>query len=284
MDALTKLRYLTRPYRQLTGVGMKHLLFVLIALSLSLATAQVDPRARPLLDGLSDAFATQPETLEATDTTLCTTLYEDGKAQPKACVRIVMDFVNLRMYNETRSQVGDEQQTFKLIYRDGRAAFTTGLSEKAVELPKAQLAAMEEALEDAFDQFTKGTNVLPEDYQRATYDGQVRYGKVLTGEKVTVMTTSSVAIPGLAPSGELALSFIFDTQGCGVGSVVKTPQQGTLLQVFTNPEDPVPYRRYANTTLYTLEGKTPTLLGETKITRYRVNPKLNEALFTFNTQ
>lgn len=284
MDALANVRYLTRPYRELTGVGTKHLLFVLIALSLSLATAQVDPRARTLLDGLSDAFATQPETLEATDTTLCTTLYEDGQAQPEACVRIVMDFVNRRMYNETRTQVGDELQTFKLIYRDGRAAFTTSLSERAVELPKAQLAAMEKALEDAFDQLTEGTNVLPEDYERATYDGQVRYGEVLTGEKVTVTTTSPVAIPGLAPSGELTLGFIFDAQGRGVGSVVKTPQQGTLLQVFTNPEDPVPYRRYANTTLYTLEGKTPTLLGETKITRYRVNPKLNEALFTLKTQ
>ena len=284
MDALANLRHLTRRYRILTGVGTTRLLFVLIALSLSLATAQVDPRARPLLDGLSDALATQPETLEATDTTLCTTLYQDGKAQPEACVRMVMDFANRRIYNETRTQVGDKLQTFKLIYRDGRAAFTTSLSERAVELPKAQLAAMEKAFEDALDQFAEGTNVLPDDVERATYDGQIRYGEVLTGEKVTITTTSPVAIPGVAPSGELALSFIFDPQGRGVGSVVKTPQQGTLLQVYTNPEDPVPYRRYADATLYILEGKTPTLLGETKLTRYRVNPELNEALFTFNTQ
>ncbi len=77
------------------------------------------------------------------------------------------------------------------------------------------------------------------------------------------------------------MSYIFDAQGRVVGSVSKTPQ-GPLLQVYSNPEDPSPYRRFMNTTTYSLiKGKTPTLTGKVKVTRYRVNPTLNDTLFTF---
>ena len=255
-----------------------------MVLLLSSASAQVDPRARVLLDGLDKSFAAQPqpETLEAIDTTICYTFYEGGQAQPEMCVRQVMDFVNRRMYNETRSQFGDEPETFELIYKDGRAIVKDSFSDiEGLELPEAQLAEMEGMFEQIFDQIAGGAAALPDDYERATYDGQVRYGDVLAGRKVTVTMASPITLPGQSPSGKLDVGFVFDAQGRVVGSVSKDPQQGVTLQVYTDPEDPIPYRRFVNTTIYTLKGKTSTLTGKTGVTRYRLNPALNDAMFTF---
>lgn len=265
---------------------MKRLLFLVALIALfSSASAQVDPRARALLDGLDESFAvqTQPETLEATDITFCTTIYEDGKAQPKMCIRQVMDFVNRRMYNETRSKFEDESYSFKLIYKDGRATYKDSFLEAEgmadVASPAAQLTEIEGMFEQLFDQIAGGADAFPDGYERATYDGRVRYGDVLAGQKVTVTMASPVALPG-SPSGNLNLSYIFDAQGRTTGSVSKIPQ-GTLLQVYTDPEDPSPYHRFMNATTYTPKGQTPTLTGESKVTRYRLNPTLNDALFTF---
>lgn len=269
---------------------MKRVFFLVVLVAtffLPFTTAQVDPRARVLLDGFGESFAAQaqaqPETLETTDMTTCYTFYEGGEAQSEMCVRQVMDFVNRRMYNETRSQFGDEPETFKLIYKDGRATVKDSFSEiEGLELPKAQLAEMEGMFEQMFDRIAGGAAALPDDYERATYDGRVRYGNVLAGEKVTVTTALPVALPGQSqsPSGKLDVSYVFD-RGLSVGAVFRDPQRGTILQVYTNPEDPVPYRRFVNSTTYTLKGKTPTLTGKIKVTRYRLNPKLNDALFTF---
>lgn len=267
---------------------MKRVFFlvVMVAAFFPLASAQVDPQARALLDGLDESFGaqTQPETLETTDMTTCYTFYEDGKAQPEMCVRQIIDFVNRRMYSETRSKFEDELHIFKMIYQDGRATYrdsfleAEGLAEE-ISLPEAQLAEIEGTFEQMFDQIAGGAAALPDDYERATYDGRVRYGNVLAGRKVTVTMASPVALPG-SPSEKLDLSYIFDAQGRVVGSVSKTPQ-GPLLQVYSNPEDPSPYRRFMNTTTYSLKGKTPTLTGKVKVTRYRVNPTLNDTLFTF---
>ena len=268
---------------------MKRVFFLVVivaAFFLPLTSAQVDPRARVLLDGLDESFAAQaqPETLETTDITTCYTFYEDGKAQPETCVRQVVDFVNRRMYNETRSKFEDELHIFEMIYQDGRATYrdsfleAEGLAEE-ISLPEAQLAEIEGTFEQMFDQIAGGVAALPDDYERATYDGQVRYGNVLAGRKVTVTMASPVASPG-SPPEKLTLGYIFDAQGRVTGSVSET-SQGTLLQVYTDPEDPSPYHHFMNATSYTLEGKTPTLTGETKITRYRLNPTLDDAMFTF---
>ena len=257
---------------------------VVLVMLFSSASAQIDPRARVLLDGFGESFAAQaqPETLEAIDTTTCYTFYEEGKAQPEMCVRQVMDFVNRRMYNETRSQFGDEPETFKLIYKDGRATVKDSFSEMAgLELPEAQIAEMEGMFEQVLDQISGEANAFPDDYERATYDGRVRYGNVLAGEKVTVTMASPIALPGQSPSGKLNGGFVFDAQGRNVGSIFEDPQQGETLQVYTDPKDPVAYRRFMNSATYSLKGKTPTLTGKIKVARYRLNPTLNDALFTF---
>ena len=70
-----------------------------------------------------------------------------------------MDFVNRRMYNETRSQFGDEPETFELIYKDGRATVKDSFSDiEGLELPEAQLAEMEGMFEQIFDQIAGGAD------------------------------------------------------------------------------------------------------------------------------
>lgn len=253
---------------------------LLVAFSLGcVGLAQVDPRAKALLEGLEEGIAPQPATLETADTTSCYTFYEDGKAQPETCIRIVMDLLNRRLYNESRTLYEGEPANTKLVYQNGRATFTDSISEELFEVPKAQLESLEKMFAQVFEQLS---GPVAPDYQNATYDGRVRYGDVLVGEQVTVKTTIPSVTAGLQPSlkqVETTARYIFDPEGRALGGTAEVPTQGTLLQVYTDPEDPVPYRRYANGTMYTVKGERITLFSKTRVTRYRVNELLNEALF-----
>jgi hypothetical protein len=78
------------------------------------ASAQVDPRAEALLNGLAESFSQAPqleayESLDTMDLTFCFTFYEAGEAQPEMCSRMVMDRTNRRMMQEMHMTFEDEE-------------------------------------------------------------------------------------------------------------------------------------------------------------------------------
>lgn len=261
----------------------------------SLGLAQIDPRAEVLLNSLEDGFALQPDTFETFDTTLCITSYEAGEAQHEACIRMVMDVIDRRMYSETRSEFDGEQYVMEMVYQNGRATMRDDFSfsdedDELFELPKEDVAAIEANFKAMFDQLSEVANAIPEDYQSASYDGEVSYGGVLAGEQVT-MTILMPTFTAEGPSPrETTMRLVFDAQGQHIGSVIDSSQvagleesmgpEGELLVVYTNP---VPYIRVVNTTNYQLEGDNATPLYETRVTRYLVNEPLDETLFELET-
>lgn len=232
-------------------------------------------------------FAPQPETLETADTTFCTTFYEQGKAQPEMCVRFVLDVSKRRMYNETRMEMEGERYLSTLVYQEGRATMKDSFSDEALELPEAQVKTLERTFEQVFEQLSSPETYAPE-YERATYDGPVRYGRVIEGVGVTAKTTAPSFVRGGSspqqpspqqPSPQqVTAQFIFDDKGRVIGSATEASQgtQGTLLMVYDNPEDPIPFRRFAGAAMYAVDGERVTLTGKTRVTRYRVNEPLNE--------
>jgi len=252
-------------------------LVVLLLSSLAtLGLAQLDPRAEALLNGIERDVAPQPDRLETADITFCMTFYEE-EDQPGLCTRVLLDVPNRRMVNETRTEFEDEQEVFKVVYQEGRARVRESFSDGVFELPKTEVESLERTLEELFEQLGDAGAFVPE-YERATYDGPVRYGDVIEGVGVTVETTAPSFMLGQPSPQEVTTQFIFDGEGRAIGAVTETPQ-GRILTVYTNPDDPIPYRRFMNAKAYTLDGEKVTLMSETRVTRYRINEPLDEALF-----
>lgn len=55
--------------------------------------------------------------------------------------------------------------------------------------------------------------MLPEEVERATYDGEVNYGGVLVGEQITATTLTPTFMTGGATVQEATLRFVFDEEG-----------------------------------------------------------------------
>ncbi len=64
-------------------------------------------------------------------------------------------------------------------------------------------------------------------------------------------------------------------------AVLSTVTPERTLQVFENPADPIPLRRMINSKTYLFQEGAPVLLSSQRLTRYRLNPNLDDALFTF---
>lgn len=255
--------------------------------SAGLASAQVDPRAEALLNGMDESFSQAPqleayESLDTMDLTLCFTFYEAGEAQPEMCTRMVMDRTNRRMMQETHmtfeDEEGSEEHVTKIVHKDGQLTMRDSLLGETVEMPEAEVAALEATFETIFDQLADLENVLPEEFESATYDGEVDYGGVLVGEQVTATALAPTFMTGGASVQETTLRFVFDAEGQLIGSVTESPE-GEVMMVYDDPTDEVPLSRMFSGTVYLLEGDEAVITSQNRLANFAVNEALDEALF-----
>lgn len=189
-------------------------LFALVlAALLSVASAQVDDRARALLEGLVPPAG---ETVDTLQQTMVMTLHQQGDTEVRT--RSVIDYPTRRAAIET--EVGPGMMATVLI-ADGQVRMRMG--GMALPLP----AALADSFDGIFDR--DPDEVLPEG-SSATFDGPMAYGDLLAGDQVTVRGAALVA--GLDETDEAR--YVFDGSGQLLGVATDT-DGGLMVMVFDEP-------------------------------------------------
>ena len=246
----------------------------------SLVFGQIDPKAEPFLgftNGVQNAPQKSDVSVRALDYTLCNTSYESADQKGETCIRTVIDVQNRRMLSEALVD-GDESLAFRMVYKNGRAIMADPVSEKPLVLPKAQAAILKKSFDYIADLGDTG-GVLPDKVLSATYDGTVKYGKVVRGEQVTATVLARSFMLGNTTPQKTTMRFIFGKQKQIIAFVTELPPRNMLF-VLDNPADTVPMRRFISSKMYWLEDGKPKLSSSQRLTRYRLNPKLSDNLFT----
>ena len=222
----------------------------------SLGFAQIDDRARALLEGLRP---TEVEAIETLDQTTVTVVEAQGGTEVRS--RTVLDYVNERARIDTEMAPG---MTATVIISDGRLAMDVG--GMRVPLPPA--------LGEQFaDVFASDPNDPFEGIESATYDGPVEYGGLVSGEQVTVVGAAEVA----GVDGGEETRFVFAGDG-GLLAVVSESAEGTILMVFDEPVtgSPAVGRSAA---LYQLQGGAAERIATIRYEDVRINEPLSDDLF-----
>lgn len=220
--------------------------------------AQVDERAKELLDGLQ--VAVQVDDFRSIDQTTVTTLYLDGE-EFESITRSVVDFENERFVvitefsGSTSKMVHQNGETTMTI--DGEPVSTSSFSDSIVEgmFDVDSYIAMFEGADDS-----------------ATYDGEVSYGDVLAGIQVTY--SGEFGLPGTAElTGDIR--FVFDPGGKLLGQVFEMDGM-TVVSVLTGK--PNALGQY-DLDMYLLEGDEATPYGSKRFERVELNQPVDESLF-----
>lgn len=263
---------------------MTRAVWVFLALLLSgTAGAQLDPKAQPFLDAYTASFenAKMPgfsgDTVESMDMTMCMTFYAPPEPPLEGnCTRMVTDITRQRMLIETSGEYNS-----KMVYRNGKAWMRIEGFGGPSELPPAQTKELEETFQAMFVQLQdlQNSKVVVEDFSSSHYDGFVRYGKVMVGEKITATMVVPTFGVGQTSTQPTEVQLIFNRKKTVIGMVMAAPE-GKSLIVHTNPRNQHPISRFINASYYALEGNKPVLQATMNLQRLRFNAPLNEALFT----
>lgn len=192
---------------------MRPLALVVLGLLISLgfAFAQVDDRARELLEGLQPPAG---EVVDTVDQVMRMTIYQGGTEQ-EVRTRTIIDFVGERAAIETEMAPG---MVATLVLVDGEVRMMMG----GMALP------MPAAMSDAFvGIFERNPDDLFAEGATASYDGMQAYGDLVEGEQVTLTGPGLVA--GVEQSD--ASRYLFDDQGRLLAVVVETGD-GSMVTVF----------------------------------------------------
>ncbi len=189
------------------------LLALVLAMTAFFASAQVDDRARTLLEGLVPPAG---ETVETLQQTMVMTLHQQDDMEVRT--RSIIDYVARRAAIET--EVGPGMMA-TVIVADGQVRMLMG--GMALPLP----AALAESFDGVFD---RDPDELLAEGSTATYDGPMAYGDLLEGEQVTVRGASLVA--GVEDTEESR--YVFDGAGRLLGVVSET-DDGLVVMVFDEP-------------------------------------------------
>ncbi|MFN2323382.1 MAG: hypothetical protein ABR510_10555 [Trueperaceae bacterium] len=177
------------------------------------AFAQVDDRARALLEGLVPPAG---ETVDTLQQTMVMTLHQQGDTQVRTTS--IIDYVERRAAIDTEISEG---MVVTVVIEDGQASML--MSGMALPLPPA----LTESFDGVFD---RDPGELLAEGSTATYDGPVAYGDLLEGEQVTVSGASLVA--GVEEAEESR--YVFDGGGSLLG-VVTEADGDLVVMVFDEP-------------------------------------------------
>lgn len=243
-------------------VGKSFAALVLLAAVLApLATAQIDPQARTFLEGLNERFDTDVTTLD--QTSIITTYMPDGTTATMT-VRSVIDYVNRRAATFSEVMPGMEAV---MVLKDGQV--TMKVPGMPMSLPVPPEAA--ESLEALFD-----PPVWPgfKDGDTASYDGQVSYGELLSGEQVSY--TTKHVLDG--NESDYTTRFVFTADGAILGYLIESPGVDPLLMVLSEPATGG-YLAGLDASLYLPDGGGWQLSSKMEFVEYTVNAPIDESLF-----
>jgi hypothetical protein len=239
--------------------------FALLSLLFAGAAAQVDERARELLEGAhQDAEAVEYRTLEQTMTMIW---YEpDGTVASEMTVHTAIDVADRRV---AVSSFEGGELTFRMVYSDGEGMmFTpeTGFATAPPELAESFLLMLDLPAVQSWD-----------DYEAASYDGHQTYAGIVTGEQVTLRGIKSpIPVPGL--DAALDIRLLFDDGGRLIASISEAAELGTMLMVFDEPHPARPLSLQSVTT-YLLDRDAVVLVSRTIFEDVRFDEPLDERLF-----
>jgi len=185
-------------------------MLVALVLSASVASAQIDDRARALLEGL---FVAAEEAIVTLDQVMV--MEVEGM---EVRTRTVLDYANERARIETEAMPG---MSMVILYVDG----TVSMMMAGMVMP-----AMPGMADLYADLFAADPNDPFDGLERARYDGVQSYGSLVSGEQVTVW--GSTAVAGLE-AGEEA-RFLFNPAG-ELLAIVSDTDEGTILMLFDAP-------------------------------------------------
>jgi hypothetical protein len=241
------------PLRSLRPAAIALLLLLLA----QAASAQIDDRARELLEGLRPPAG---EVVDTLDQVMNMTVYQGG-AEQAVRTRTVIDFVGERAAIETEMAPG---MVATMVMQDGAVSMVIG--GMALPLP-AEMAGSFDGIFDRSpeDLFAEGAT--------ATYDGMQSYGDLVKGEQVTFTGPSLVA--GV-DDGD-ASRYLFDEAGRLLAVVVET-DEGTLITVFDEPfaGSAVVGR---DATMYMLGANGAERFATMSFESVRINEPVDETLF-----
>ena len=225
-----------------------------------LASAQVDDRARELLEGLNpDGRTVELTTL---DQTMTMTMYQGGD-ELVTTTRVVIDYVGRRA--ALVSEVMGMATT--MVHRDG--ATVMKMNGMTIPVPPG----MDQAFNGAFDQ-TGAANLLDDPDAVATYDGVVSYADVLSGQQVTY--TGDFGLPGSGVDAT-TVRFVFDDAGQLLGQVIDGG--GTDLAYVFVGEPKAEGLLFYDAEMYEVSGGTATPFASIRYDDITINGPLDEALF-----
>ena len=244
---------------------------VLLALTV-VGPGQIDPAAKPFLEEVAVGARVPVRSL---DYTLCSISYEEND-DTETCVRTASDFVNQRFLVQTG--FGDEAVT-EMVYANGQVRTRDPVSGKPTVLPEDQTAIIKRSYTYISEMVGTG-GALPDEILRATYDGVRNYGQVVRGEQVTAEVMAASFMTGNVTPRKTTMRFVFGGDKELLAYVVEVPPE-RLLHLLADPDEPVLMRRMLSGSVYWLGRGKPVLAHTQRLSHYRLNPELSEALFTF---
>lgn len=230
---------------------------LVLATLASTATAQVDDRARALLEGLQP---TEAEVIETLDQTTVVTVEAQDATEVRS--RTVVDYVGQRARVDT--EVGPGMAATVLIV-DGTLSMNVG----GMRLPLPP-----ELGEQFADIFETDPNDPLAGIDSATFDGPVAYGDLVSGDQVTV--TGAAEVAGLDGSG--VTRYVFANDG-GLLAVASDGDDGaTILMVFDQPlrGSPAIGRSAA---MYELRGDQSQRVATIRYEDVRINEPIPDDMF-----
>ncbi len=239
-------------------------LLAAVVVAAGTAYAQVDPRARELLEGYASQAGSEP--VRTLDQSTVMTLHNlDEPMETRS--RTVIDFegeraaiVSLAMGMET---------TMRFV--DGE--FTMSIGGMTMPVPPGM--GVESAFDGIFDQPDAAGDLFSDPDATATYDGQVDYAGILSGQQVTY--TGDFGVPGLDMEAT-TVRFVFDEAGELLGQVIEAEGMTLLTVVVGEPHGDLGL--YFDMDMYELGADgTATLFANMRFESIAVNEPIDESLF-----
>lgn len=231
-------------------------LVVALAALASIATAQIDPQARALLEGLQPA---QVEAIDTLDQTIVTTVEVEGGTEVRS--RTIIDYVHQRARIETEVAPG---MGAVLVLVDGQLQMI--VAGMRVPVPG-----------ELGEQFADILDGDPNDplagIERATFDGPVDIGGLVSGDQVTVVGSTQVA--GVEDAEESR--FVFGSDG-SLLAVAFDSDEGTIVMVY---DEPVTGSTAVGRggTLYQVRGGQAERMATVRFEDVRINEPVSDDLF-----
>lgn len=204
----------------MSRLHVRLILSIALLIAAGVALAQIDERARELLEGLQTDQQAEIRTL---DQTMIMTIYAEGMEQTVR-TRTRVDFEQRRAAIDTEVAPG---MSIRIVIEDDQARMLMG--GMAMPLPPGMDEGYGAIFEREPDLFAEGVS--------ATYDGVQSYGDVLEGHQVTLH--NAAGLPGV--EGAQAQRLVFDDDGRLIGFVAEVPEVGVMVGVLDEPHQGNPF-------------------------------------------